>query len=106
VITDGELERMRDSLRADLTEPKAAQAWATQARADLEALLELVGGQLRLQGGSFAAGLRQALEAKIIRQLNGRASLTDETRELSLLVSVTPNAVIVDARLSLGIWQQ
>ena len=107
IVTDGELERIRDTLRVDVSDAKAAQAWAGQARKDLETLLELVDDQHRAEGGTFAVGLRQALEGKILQRLNQRAALTDDTRELSLLVSVTPGVgVVVDVRLALGVWKQ
>jgi hypothetical protein len=107
MLTDGDLERIRDSTRADVSEPGAAQAWSDQAKKDLAALLDQVGDQHAAQGGTFAVSLRKALEAKILRQVNDRVELTDETREASLLVSVTPGVgVVVDVRLVIGSWKQ
>lgn len=106
MLTDGELERIRESARADVSEPRAAQTWAEQAKKDLEALVDQVSASHETQGGSFAVGLRQALEDKILRKVNDRVTLTDETQEASLLVSIAGGVVVVDIRLILGSWRQ
>lgn len=107
MITDGELERMRDALRVDVSDPKVAQAWAEQAKKDLDALLEELDTMRTEQGGSFVVGLRAALEDRVVRRLNGRAALTDETKLASLGVHVVPGVgVAVDVRLTLGVWKQ
>lgn len=105
-ITDGELERLRERAKADLTNPLQAQAWARALQADLPRLLDLCDEAQRKQGDAFAHALRQALDHRILRVLNGRAALTDDTELASLSCHVLPGAVIVDARLRVGRWQQ
>jgi hypothetical protein len=105
-LTDGEIERIRESLRVDVNDPAAARAWAAQAKQDLDRLLEFLTAERRGHGSAFAETLREALQVRIFRQLNGRAELTTDTQVLSLSVAVMPQAVIVDARLELGRWKQ
>lgn len=103
-ITDGELERLRERVKEDLSQPLIAQAWARALQADLPRLLDLCDEAQRQRGDAFAQALREALERRIIRQLNERAALTDDTHLESLGVHVLPGTVIVDARLRIGRW--
>lgn len=103
-ITDGELERLRERVKEDLSNPLQAQAWARALQADLPRLLDLCDEAQRKQGDAFAHAIREALERRILRDINGRAALTDDTHMESLSAHVLPAAVIVDCRLRIGRW--
>jgi len=111
VLNDGDVERIREHLARGRALEAARDApvvwtWAKQALADLETLLEQVDATNAAEGGAFARRLREALEERILRELNGRAALTTDTRAESLGVHVLPTGVVVDVRLVLGTWKQ
>lgn len=106
MINEGDIQRIREVLGVNTDDPKAAQAWSIGAKEALAALLDHVEESVQKDGGTFARQLRDALEARILRELNGRAELTDDVSVHSLGVHVTPEGVIVDARLKLGVWKQ
>jgi hypothetical protein len=101
--TESDLERIRESIKASTEDPLAAQAWVARAKLDLELLVEDLTDRLRVTGGSFAVLLRDAIEAKVLEQVNGRVRLTRATTERSVGVHVTPVGVFVDVRLEIGV---
>lgn len=110
-LTEGALSRMRDHLKAgkelrELRDGPALMAWVIQAFEHLEELLDQAEEEAGQDGGTLARRLRDALEERILRELRGRAELTDETRLESLSVHVLPEGVIVDSRMRLGRWRQ
>ncbi len=109
-LNEGEIERMKEHLgRAKVLpeiESPSWELWVQEARQNLDVLLELAEGQLALAGGTFADKLRQALEERILKELRGRAVLTNDTKAESVSVQVMPAGVWVDVRLKVGRWQQ
>lgn len=110
-ITEGQCARMRELLRAGkaletLRDGPMVWQWAQQACEALEELLDQAEQETHADGGSLARRLRQSLEEGILRELRGRAALTDETKLESLSVHLLADGVIVDARLRLGRWRQ
>ena len=103
-ITEGELERLRELSKADLSDPMQAQAWALTVQADLERLIERAEEAERQEGEAFARNLREALETRILRSVNGAAQLTTDTKVESLATYLLPAGVIVDVRLRVGRW--
>jgi hypothetical protein len=51
------------------------------------------------EGGSFGRGLLDAIGSEVLRQVNDRAELSDETKLRSCVVTVVDGSVLVDCRL-------
>lgn len=110
-LSEGVLARMREHLKAAKTlelvrDEPSLWTWVQQAREHLEELLEQAETETMAEGGTLARRLREALEGRILRELHGRAALTDDTQLESLSVHVLPGGVLVDSRLKIGVWQQ
>lgn len=106
-MNEGDLQRIREMTAVDTSQDaKRAQAWSIEAKAALVELLEHAEAAITRDGGTFAKQLRDALEERTIRELNGRAELTDDVVIHSFAVHVTPEGVLVDVRMKLGVWKQ
>lgn len=101
---DSLIERGRELPGADKlpTDPLELRRWADAAAALILDLRSAVEERVRKEGGMLAMQLRQLFEARIVKQVNGRALLTDEVAEHSLIVHVLEECVIVDVRLRVG----
>ncbi len=110
-LTEGQLARMREHLKFGkglkvVRDGESVWQWAQQALEHLEELLEQAETEAQAEGGTLARRLREALEGRILRELHGRAALTDDTTLESLSVHVLPLGVLVDTRLKIGTWKQ
>lgn len=101
-ISESDIERLREALKVDVSDPLTAQQWIQRLKPDLEALLNDATDRFAAQGGEFAGKLRASLEDRIVAEINGRVTLTPQVAEHSLVVSVARDAVWVDVRLRLG----
>lgn len=84
------------------TDPLELRRWAEQASGLLVELRQALRDGVTSHGGLLALRLRQAIEDRILAQVNGRAELTAEVVEHTVLVSLLPDVVIVDVRLRVG----
>jgi len=110
-LAEGAIARMREHLRLGkafetVRDGESVWAWTQQALEHLEDLLEQVEVATATEGGTLARRIREALETRILRELHGRAALTDDTAIESLSVHVLPGGVLVDVRLKIGTWKQ
>lgn len=112
-LNEGEIERMKEhqargaKLEASLgIESPSWELWVQEARQNLEVLIEIAERQLAASGGTFAEKLRQALEERILKEVRGRAVLTNDVAAESVSVQVMPAGVWVDVRLRIGRWVQ
>lgn len=78
------------------------QRWAMTAESLIVELRKALREGVSQHGGILALQLRKLLEARIIKEVNGRAVLTNEVHEHSLAVHLMPDEVIIDVRLRVG----
>lgn len=84
------------------TDPLELRRWTEQAWGLLVELRQVLRDSVLSHGGSLALHLREAIESKILAQVNGRTELTTEVSEHSIAVHLMPEAVFVDVRLRVG----
>lgn len=101
-VSEAELERIRESIKDETTDPIVAQQWIQRAKADLASLVEDLTDRYEESGGELASTIRDLLRPRIEKELNKRVTLTTEASEHSLIVSILPDQVVVDVRLRLG----
>ncbi len=100
-----EIERVRNfaaALKAE-SDPLAVKRWSVQAQEAINYLARAVELLVQAQGGTLGTKVRTALEAAIIKQINGAdVVLCDGVERESFGVHVLPDQVVIDVRLVVG----
>jgi hypothetical protein len=84
------------------TDPLELRRWTEQAWGLLVELRQTLRDGVASNGGTLALRIREALEEKIVKLVNGRAELTAAVQEHSVQVALLPDVVIVDVRMRVG----
>lgn len=94
-----ELERIREILRAPVRDNASGRALLEALRPQVNLLLEQYEQETGRDGGAFGRQLLEALEAKILKAVDGRVELTDEVSTVSCALAIVQGRVFVDVRL-------
>lgn len=96
------LERMQEILRGQARDEVSARARLEALRPLVDELLESYEREAGRDGGEWGRLLLSIIEKRLLRDLNGRAELSDNVSLVSCSAHVGSGAVVVDLRLKVG----
>lgn len=97
-----ETERIREMLRIPIRDNVSGRAQLEALRPLVADLLDAYEAEVTKDGGEFGRKLLEAIEARVITELNGRAELSDQVKIITCAAYVAGQKVFIDSRLEVS----